>query len=596
MRSVLFSLGSSRQHIVGRRVLVGAAGVLTALTLMSCSEMSAGGSASSVPKATASNATASGEISAPPARVRRMTADQYVNTLTYIFGSDLEIGTPFAPLQRTEGLLASGAARAGVTTGELQQLQRSASSIAAQVVSKGNIELKTPSRREFLVPCKPVSETAADDACAKQFIERTGRLLYRRPLSPAKLTEMVAQAHKGATDLKDFYTGLASVVEGMLIDPKVLLITDTTEPDPRNPGKRRLDGYALAARLSFFLWNAAPDDALLKAGETGELHTKKGRARVVEMMLASPRLEGGVRSFFDDMLGFDAFGNLAKDPAEYPAVTGATLRDAREQTMRTLVDHLVTRRLDYRDLFTTRETFLSPALATVYQLPTAPGWVPYAFPEGSPRIGLLTQIGFLSLNAHPARSSATYRGKALREKLLCQRVPPPPPNVDFTSVTNPDPSLRTARERLTAHSTTPACAGCHKITDPIGLALENFDGSGRYRETEKGAPIDISGSLDGKSFNTVEGLGQALHDHPALTSCLVRRLYSFGTGGPLSTADNPAIAALERGFVQAGHRLPDLMRMIVMSDAFSEVSDSPVPQASAVKTAHASPSEAAAAK
>src|SRR5690606_38126526 len=132
-----------------------------------------------------------------------------------------------------------------------------------------------------------------------------------------------------------------------------LFIHDGLEPDPERPGRLRLDAFSYASRLSFFLWNAAPDDMVLKAAESGELDTAQGRARVVDMMLASPRLEAGVRAFFDDMLGFDAFANLAKDPIAYPAETGVTLLDAREQTLRTIYDHLVVRDGDYRDLFTT---------------------------------------------------------------------------------------------------------------------------------------------------------------------------------------------------------------------------------------------------
>jgi hypothetical protein len=503
-----------------------------------------------------------------------MTAEQYANTIANIFGRDIEVGTPFAPLRRTDGLLASGAATAGVTSGELQQLQRSASSIAAQVMDKGSIEHKTPSRRDFLVPCKPANQFAADDACARKFIEHTGRLLFRHPLPDARVVQLVGQAHDGATSLKDFYSGLTFVLEGMLIDPQFLMIADRTEPVPGNSAKRRLDSYSLAARLSFFLWNAAPDDALLKAAQSGELQTKKGLESAVDTMLASPRLESGVRAFFDDMLGFEDFGNLAKDPTVYPMVTGATLQDAREQTLRTLVDQLITKKKDYRDVFTTRETFMSPALATIYQVPTMPGWVPYEFPADSPRVGVLTQISFLSLYAHPARSSPTYRGKALRERLLCQIVPPPPPNVDFSALENPDASLRTARERLTAHRKNPTCAGCHKITDPTGLALENFDGAGRYREKEAGAPIDTSGNLDGKQFKDVDGLAQAVHDNPGLTSCLVRRLYSYGTGGPVVAVERPLLKYLDERFAAEGYKLPDLLRTIVLNDAFTQVGPS----------------------
>src|SRR5690606_7737678 len=122
------------------------------------------------------------------------------------------------------------------------------------------------------------------------------------------------------------------------------------------------------------------------------------------------------------------------------------------------------------------------------------------FDENDPRAGLVSQVGFLAMASHPGRSSPTLRGQAIREHLLCQSVPEPPGDVDFTLFEDPDSSLKTARERLVAHANVPACAGCHKITDPIGLALENFDGAGQFRTTENGAPIDTSGELDGISF------------------------------------------------------------------------------------------------
>jgi hypothetical protein len=361
------------------------------------------------------------------------------------------------------------------------------------------------------------------------------------------------------------------------VSPNALFIIDRDEADPNNKGQRRVDAYSLAARLSFFLWNSTPDDQLLKAAESGELLTKKGRERAVDAMLASPRLEDGMRAFFDDMMGFNDFDNLSKDPAKYPAETGATLKDAREQTLRTVIDQLLTRKEDYRDLFTTRDTFMSMNLAAIYGVPMHDeGWVPYEFPQGSPRTGLLTQVSFLAVHAQPARSSPTRRGKALREVFLCQNVPPPPPNVSFAKLDDPDPSLRTARERLKAHATTPICAGCHKIMDPMGLALENFDGAGTYRATEDGAPIDIQGSLDGNQFATIQGLGQALHDHSALPTCLVSRLYSYGTGGPLATsADKDTIDYFNNRFAAAGYKLPELLRDIVLSKAFSEVQAGP---------------------
>lgn len=512
-----------------------------------------------------------------PAWVRLMTGAQYANTIHYIFGSDITVVSPFTPVPRTDGLLASGAASAGVTSSQLQQFQRAASSIAAQVVSAQDLDLGIPGHRSMLVPCKPVSDAAPDDVCAKKFLSATGRRLFRRPLEPARLALVVREAHDAAKRLHSFYDGLAYALEGLLISPETVFIADTFEADPVHPGRQRLDAYALASRLSFFLWDAAPDDALLDAAGKGELHTAKGLARIVDRMIASPRLQAGVRAFFDDMFQFDNFDNLAKDASVYPGVTGATLADAREQTLRTVVDQLITKKRDYRDLFTTRETFISPSLAAIYQLPTTPGWQPYEFPADSPRIGMLTQVGFLALHAHPARSSATRRGKAIRETLLCQQVPLPPPNVDFSALEDPKSTYRTARERVAAHLHNPACAGCHKMTDPIGLALENFDGAGQYRATERGTAIDTSGSLDGKSFQGVAGLAQTLHDSPALPSCLVSRVYAYATGGPVEKVNRPAVRYFTDRFAAAGYRLPDLYRMIALSAAFSNVSQAAEP-------------------
>jgi hypothetical protein len=506
------------------------------------------------------------EESDSPLRARLISGTQYSRTIANIFGEDISaaVASPLPPFTRTDGLLATGAASIGMTSDQLQQLQQAATTIATKAVDEDH--------REFLVPCKPASAKAADDACATEFIKSTGRLLYRRPLPQERLDGLVRDAGAAANQLKDFYAGLSSVLEGMLVSPQMLFIVEVPEPDPENSDRQRLDAYSLASRLSFFLWNSAPDDALLSAAESGEIQTRKGRERIVDMMLKSSRVEHGVRAFFEDLLAFDKFDTLAKDPTAYPDVTGSTLADAREQTLRTIVDHLITKKADYRDLFTTRDTFMSMNLAVTYGIPAVDGWVPYEFPEDSNRVGLLTHVSFLASHAHPARSSPTLRGKALRELLLCQKVPPPPPNVDFSSVEDPDASLKTARERLNVHSSNPSCAGCHLITDPMGLALENFDGAGHYRETEDGAPLDTTGDLDGTEFEDVNGLSQALRDHPMLPACLVKRMYSFGVGGPVSmSTDRQILAYLRERFTEHGFKVPELLREIALSKAFSQV-------------------------
>ena len=407
------------------------------------------------------------------------------------------------------------------------------------------------------------------------------------------MAELVGVADAAADKTEDFYAGLSLALEAILISPEVVFIVDIAEPDPQRPGQERLNAYSLASRLSFFLWNAAPDDALLLAAGSGDLYTREGLLHSVDRMLASSRLEDGIRAFFDDMMAFDAFGSLAKDPIVYPMVTGATLADAREQTLRTVIDHVITRGLDYRDLFTTRRTFMSMNLAALYGTPTANGWVPYEFPEGSSRRGLLTQVSFLAAHSHAVRSSPTLRGKALRELFLCQKVPAPPPNVDFSLLEDAG-DVATARERLEIHSTNPSCAGCHLIMDPMGLALENFDGAGRYRETENGVALDTSGELDGTLYEDVDGLTSAMRDHPKLPYCLVNRLYAYGTGGPVSLRYDREILAnfLER-FAGHGYKVPNLLRDIALSRACSRVRADQQPAETVVNATGKSPARIA---
>jgi hypothetical protein len=298
-----------------------------------------------------------------------------------------------------------------------------------------------------------------------------------------------------------------------------------------------------------------------------------------------------MRAFFDDMMAFDEFESLAKDPLVYPMVTGTTLEHAREQTLRTVVDHLLVQEADYRDLFTTRKTFMSMQLATLYGTPARNGWIPFEFEDDSPRIGLLTHVSFLAANSHAVRSSPTLRGKAMRETFLCQSVPNPPPNVDF-SLLEEDADASTARERLAAHNSNPSCAGCHLITDPMGLSLENFDGAGRFRVDENGVELDIAGELDGTFYDDIAGLAQAMRDHPKLSACLVNRLYAYGTGGPVSLRDDrDTLRWFEDRFAANGHRLPALLRDLALSEAFSTVRPEQTPINTDESTPIKSPAE-----
>jgi hypothetical protein len=288
-----------------------------------------------------------------------------------------------------------------LTSGGLDPLDAAARSVAAQVVD--------PAHRPFLIPCAPSNPNARDDQCARGFFAKVGRLIYRRPLTADELTQVVDIAGRAIGPSGDFYAGLTYALSGMLISADFLFIRETAEPDPTRLAAWRLDGYSKASRLSFLLWDSSPDDELLRAAERGELHDPSGLRRQVDRMIASSLYKAGVRTFFEDFLVLEAFDTLAKDPVIYPAFTLKTLEEAREQVLRTVVDHLVDRDGDYRDLFTTRRTFLSSDLAVLYRVQVdvgSQGWVPYEFQVDDPRAGLLTQIGFLAQYAHPGRSSS----------------------------------------------------------------------------------------------------------------------------------------------------------------------------------------------
>lgn len=501
--------------------------------------------------------------------MRLLTQSQYANTITDIFGTDVVAKVRFAPVNRTNGLVAIGAAKAGLTAGVLDPLDATARVMAKQIVDPGH--------RGLFVPCAPKSINQRDDDCARMFLSGVGRRIYRRPMTQAELAAAVDMAGNAIKATGSFYDGLAFSLGGMLVSPQFLFITETARRDPGPVDSWSLDGYSRASRLSFLLWDSAPDEELLQAAESGVLDTPAGLRRHVSRMLASPKFERGLRAFFSDNFVLEAFDTLSKDGEIYPAFSLKVAQESREQVLRTVVDHLITRGGDYRDLYTTRHTFMSSDLGGIYRIPVnrgSQGWQPYEFAPDNPRGGLLTSVGFLAQHSHPGRSSPTRRGRALREILLCQNVPDPPPNVDFSLFNEPSANAMTARERLSAHSTVPTCRGCHSLTDPIGLGLENFDGAGQWRAQDNGMAIDSSGSLNKAAFTDGVGLGRILRDEPALRSCIVNRLYGYSVGRAPAPGDMPILKYFQTELDRRGYRINDMLSTIIFSRSFFAVAPS----------------------
>jgi len=504
-----------------------------------------------------------------PVSLRRLTEPEYRQIIADVFGTTIKVPGRFEPDVRDNGLIAVGTSKVSVAGTGIEEYDLTARGIAAQVVDEVH--------RTTLVPCTPAKATQPDDACASKFISQTGKYLFRRPLTQTELQTFVKDAGESAGKLGNFYSGLENTLSAMLVSPQFLFREEAAVPDPDHSGQQRLDAYSKASRLSFFLWDTTPDAELLAAAEKGDLDTKAGLDKQVDRMVNSPRLASGVRAFFTDMLGFDGFTALAKDPTIYPKYNSQVAADAQEQTLRTLTDLLVTNKGDYRDIFTTRKTYLTRLLGSVYGVPvkTQAGWEAHVYDEGDPRASILTEISFVALHSHPGRSSPTIRGKAVRQVFLCQKVPDPPGNVKFTMVQDThNPNFRTARARLGAHINQPTCAGCHKIMDPVGLAMENFDSAGSFRSTENDAPITTEGEIDGIKFGDTLGFIKAVHDHPQTPVCLVNRLYSFGVGRGSTKDEADWLNYQEKQFADGGFKVPDLMRRIATSSAFYRVSAS----------------------
>jgi hypothetical protein len=268
------------------------------------------------------------------------------------------------------------------------------------------------------------------------------------------------------------------------------------------------------------------------------------------------------------MLQLDTFDTVSKDSLLYPKWGSAMATSAREETLRTVVGLTLHDNGDIRDLMTTRQSYIDRRLAVLYRVPfpfTA-DWAKYEFPASSGRSGILTQVSMLSMFSHPGRSSPTKRGVALMEIFLCSPTPLPPNDVDFTKVNSPD-STKTLRERLMEHGANRACAACHQHSDPIGLSLEGFDTIGGFRPTENGKPVDVSASIQGKSFSGAVGLGLYMRDNPRYPACVARRLYTYGRGG-VKNASVEEFPETYEAFKGSGYRLRALLKSMATSDEF----------------------------
>jgi hypothetical protein len=532
------------------------------LTLAACSSSTSSSSEPAGPRASELD-----DYTPGPMAMRRLTADRFVSSIHALFGDDLEVFPPTEVDTRVAGLLSLGANAASITPAGFERYEASARQVATDVFR--------PERRARVLSCGPDSPTSADDACAEELVNSLAPLVLRRALRPGEGSAYVALARSTTQELGDFYEGLEAILSSWLLSPDFLFIQERAHPlDPEaSSAGVMLTGETLASRLSYFLWNTGPDAELLDAAWSGELDTDEGYRTQVDRLLAdSGRLEVGVRALFSDLYDLDALDHAQKDPERFPEFTLDVIADAKEQTLRTIVEHLLVERADYRDLFTTRKTFMTRSLGPIYGVAVAEDWEPHQFAAGGPRAGILSHVSFLALQARSSRSSPVLRGKFVLDSLLCTPIPPPPATVNSEAIAPENGLGPTARERLAVHRADPNCAVCHDSIDPIGLPFESFDAIGRFRTQENGVDIETYGEISGVEYDDITGLYPTLRDTPRLTTCMVRQLFMHAVGRLPGSEEDEVLGALENDFASDSHDFVELMRSVALTHGFRATS------------------------
>ena len=497
----------------------------------------------------------------------RLTQAHYRNTVRALLGDGLALPSTLEPDPAADGLPTVGASVSAISPRGAELYEEAAISLGLQAI-------ETPERMARVLPCAPSGAT--DEECFTLLVESFGRRAWRRPLTTAEVARHVALGVAAATALDGFDDGVAWIIAAMLQSPHFLYRTELGEDDPSAPGARRYTSWEMASRLSFFLWSSVPDDALLAAAEAGELTSDDGLRAQAERLLADDRAREAVRGFVTEWLRLDRLDDMSKDPNIFKHFSPELGGMAREETLR-LAEHLVfDKDADLGELFVTRTTFVNPRLAALYNIPapSLDGFGQTTLPADGERRGFLGHVSFLGLHSHPTTSSATQRGLFVRENLLCDLVPNPPADLN-TAIPEASSDAPTLRDRLLVHMLDPSCAGCHKLTDLVGLGFELFDGIGRFRLTENDVPIDPSGGLDGVEFASPVGLAEVVASSPKLTACVVRKLYGYAVAHPISVGELGQLAALTDRFEAGGRRLRSLMALVVMSEGFRRVGDLP---------------------
>ena len=426
--------------------------------------------------------------------------------------------------------------------------------------------IETPSRRRLFI-CQP-AKAQEEPGCARRIISTLARRAYRRPVTDADMTSLMSFYDAGRRE-GAFDRGIELATRAGPVSPKFVFRVER-DPAGVTPGSAyRISDVDLASRLSFFLWSSIPDEELLNAASRGQLVKPAVLDAQIRRMLADPRARALVDNFAGQWLHIRNLRGTTPDKNDFPDFDD-NLRQAFERELELFVSSVIAEDRSALDLMTADYTFVNERLAKHYGIPNIYG--PHfrrVVLTDEPRRGLLGKGGVLLLTSHADRTSPVVRGKWILDNLL--GTPPPPAPAVVPPFPEEVPGVpSTVRGRMEQHRANPACAGCHKVMDPLGLALENFDAVGAWRTRDSGLPIDASGELtDGTKISGVTELRAALLKRPeVLVGTVTEKLMTYALGRSLEAEDMPAVRTIVRTSAREGYRFSALVRGIVNSVPF----------------------------
>ena len=430
----------------------------------------------------------------------------------------------------------------------------------------------TPSRREIFV-CHP-SSAIDETPCAERILSRLATRAYRHPAGAEEVGELMEFYRFGRDEGSGFEAGIQYALSRMLVSPRFLYRLEHEPADLAVGGVYRISDLELASRLSFFLWSSIPDDELLALAAADRLRRPEVLTAQVERMLADPRASALVENFASQWLLLRELDEVVPQDPEFDASLRAALRSETEL----LFADLLHERRSVLDLLDADYTYLNERLAAHYRLQGVRGSymrrVP--LPPDSPRRGLLGHGSILTATSAPNRTSPVVRGQWIVKNLLGAPVPSPPPGAeaDLSAEASESENLvgNTVRERLEMHRASSACAGCHGMLDPLGLALENFDLLGRWREQEDGHPINSAAEMvDGTKLEGPQDLRRALLARSdSFVTTMTERLMAYALGRELAYYDQPVVRSVVRAARKEDYTVHALVQAIVASDTFQK--------------------------